>query len=83
MNTEKAIFINRSNGNKAATINERVKFAVINAVKNIDLESVFSETEIEEAAHHYAKHFEAVETKFQKSSDIVRAVVRTYFEVVE
>jgi len=83
MTQEKVIFVNRSNGNKAATINERVKFAVIQAVKNIDLASVFSETEIEEAAHHYAKHCEAVETKFQKSSDIVRAVVKTSFEIVD
>ena len=82
MTQEKTIFVNRSNGNKAATINERVKFAVIQAVKNMDLRE-FSDDEMEEAVYHWAKHREAVETKFKKSSDIVRAVVRTSFEIVK
>lgn len=85
MKNEKVIFVNRSNGNKAATINERVKFAIIQAVKNLDLESVgiFEPSELEEAARHFAKHCEAVCTKFEKSADIVKAVVRTEFTIVE
>lgn len=85
MNTQKVIFVNRSNGNKAATINERVKFAIVQAVKNLDLNSlgIFEPGELEEASRHFAKHSDAVLTKFEKSADIVKAVVRTEFEILD
>ena len=81
---EKVIYVNRSNGSKEATINERVKFALIQAVGEIDLMAIFGDgKELEEAEHHFAKHLDAVSTKFAKSSDIVKAIVRTEYTIVE
>ena len=82
---EKVIFVNRSNENKEATTNEKVKFAIVKAVQGLDLENmgIFDEKELEEALRHFAKHMDAVCTKFAKSSDIVKAVVRTEFTIVE
>lgn len=82
---EKVIFVNRSNENKEATTNEKVKFAIVKAVQSLDLENmgIFDEKELEEALRHFAKHFDAVSTKFAKSSDIVKAIVRTEFTIVE
>jgi hypothetical protein len=85
MKNEKVIFVNRSNGNKQATTNEKVKFAIVQAVKNLDLESlgIFDATELEEAARHFVKHSDAVCTKFEKSADIVKAVVKTEFTIID
>ena len=82
---EKVIFVNRSNGNKQATTNEKVKFAIVQAVKNLDLYAagIFEDAELEEAHRHFYKHLEAVASKFAKSSDIVKAVVRTEFEILD
>jgi len=82
---QKEMYLNQSNGNKEATTNEKAKFAIVQAVKNIDLASlgIFDEKELEEATRHFAKQSEAVLTKFKKSSDIVKAIVKTTFEIVK
>lgn len=96
MKNEKVIFVNRSNDNKEATTNEKMKFAIVMAcralfVSNDEQETkdkfaelgIFGEKEISEALRHLEKHVEAIETKFAKSSDIVKAVVRTEFEILD
>ena len=83
METQKVIYVNQSNGNKPATINERVKFLHLEASKNVDLSAHFTEAELKEATYYHDKKVEASKKLYKKSSDIVRAVVRTSFEIVK
>lgn len=96
MKNEKVIFVNRSNDNKEATTNEKMKFAIVMAcralfVSNDEQETkakfadlgIIGEKEIAEALRHLEKHVEAIETKFSKSSDIVKAVVKTEFTIID
>ena len=69
---------------KLAFIDEDGDFSVITdkgAFKLIEFK--MPEGRVESAKNHLEKHVEAIETKFSKSSDIVKAVVKTEFTILE
>ena len=69
---------------RCAFLDEDGDFAVLAGGRAFKVrEFNIPENRREAASEHLEKHVEAVETKWEKSSDIVCAVVKTSFEIVE